>query len=253
MNASMSAAQRADALEAEMAAELDYIVVKSRLHMMAEGDLSPPPNAGAMIKANPKLRVLMGDDPRLPAMPEKPTLIDFFKLRFGPSMHLLQSARHAVKGGLPEKMVLACLLHDIAGAGFIRGDHGYWSAQLVEPYVDPEVSWAIRYHQALRFFPDESVGYEYPAMYTKLFGPDYKPEPYIERAHEYALNHKWYMTSRLLTVNDLYAFDPTVQVALEEFTDVVGRNFKQPKEGLGLDDSPAAHMWRTIMWPTRYL
>ena len=33
-----------------------------------------------MIRANPNLRVLMGDDPRLPAMPEKPTLIDFFKL-----------------------------------------------------------------------------------------------------------------------------------------------------------------------------
>ena len=57
-------------------------------------------------------------------MPEKPTLVDFFKLRFGPSMHLLQSARHAVKGGLPEKMVLACLLHDISTIGFIRGDHG---------------------------------------------------------------------------------------------------------------------------------
>ena len=49
--------QRADTLEAEMAAELDYIVVKSRLHAMAEGDMSPPPNAGAMIRANPKLRV----------------------------------------------------------------------------------------------------------------------------------------------------------------------------------------------------
>jgi hypothetical protein len=61
------------------------------------------------------------------------------------------------------------------------------------------------------------------------------------------------MTARLLTVNDLYAFDPNAQVALEEFTDVVGRNFKQPTEGLGFDASPSAHMWRTIMWPTRYL
>ena len=61
------------------------------------------------------------------------------------------------------------------------------------------------------------------------------------------------MTARLLTVNDLYAFDPNAQVALEEFTDVVGRHFKQPKEGLGFDASPSAHMWRTIMWPTRYL
>ena len=32
MNATMSVAQRADALEAKMAEELDYIVVKSRLH-----------------------------------------------------------------------------------------------------------------------------------------------------------------------------------------------------------------------------
>ena len=35
--------------------------------------------------------------------------------------------------------------------------------------------------------------------------------------------------------------------------DVVGRNFRQPEEGLGLDASPSSHMWRTIMWPTRYL
>jgi len=44
-----------------------------------------------------------------------------------------------------------------------------------------------------------------------------------------------------------------VRVELEEFTDVVGRHFRQPKEGLGFDRSPAAHMWRTINWPTRYL
>jgi hypothetical protein len=195
----------------------------------------------------------MGDDPRLPKMPERPTLFDFFKHRFGPSTHLLQSARLAMKRGENEKIVLACLLHDIANIGFIRGDHGYWGAQLVEPYVDPEVSWAIRHHQALRFFADESVGYEYPKAYVKLFGPDYKPEPYIQAAYREARKHKWYMTSRLITVNDLYAFDPAVRVNLEEFTDVVGRNFKQPKEGLGFDGSPTAHMWRTIIWPTKFL
>ena len=72
-----------------------------------------------------------------------------------------------MKAGLPEKMVLACLLHDIAVVGFIRGDHGYWGAQLVEPYVDEEVTWAIRAHQVLRFYPDESVGYEYPQSYVE--------------------------------------------------------------------------------------
>jgi hypothetical protein len=186
-------------------------------------------------------------------MPGKPTLIDYFKYRFGPANHLLQSARLAWKSGASEKVVLACLVHDIAIAGFIRGDHGYWAAQMLEPYVDEEVSWAIRYHQALRFYADESVGYAYPELYAKLFGPDYQPDEYIARDYEMARNHKWYMTSRLICVNDLYAFDPNVQVELEEFTDIVGRNFKQPKEGLGWDASPSAHMWRTIMCPTKYL
>ena len=189
----------------------------------------------------------------LPRMPERPTLFDFFELRFGPANHLMQSARLAQKSGAGEKIVLACLVHDIANIGFIRGDHGYWAAQLLEPYVDEEVSWAIRYHQALRFFPDESVGYKYPESYIRLFGPDYRPDPYIERDYQYARDHKWYMSARLITVNDLYAFDSNVRVELEEFTDIVGRHFKQPKEGLGFDASPSAHMWRTIMWPTKYL
>jgi len=50
------------------------------------------------------------------------------------------------------------------------------------------------------------------------------------------------MTARLICVNDLYSFDPTVQVRLDEFTDIVGRNFTQPKEGLGFDGSPTAHI-----------
>ena len=50
------------------------------------------------------------------------------------------------------------------------------------------------------------------------------------------------------------ADDPfTYTVELEESTDVVGRHFVPPVEGLGLDESPAAHMWRTINWPTRHL
>src|SRR5262247_2162747 len=245
----MTSLERAEAAEHAMSQELDRIVVKSVIYTSGDRDprqpLPPQQSQGKLY--------MMGPDSRLPRMPEKPTLFDFFKLRFGPSNHLLQSARLAQKNGLSEKLVLACLLHDVGNIGFIRGDHGYWSAQLVEPYVDPEVAWAIRHHQALRFFADESVGYKYPESYIKLFGPDYRPEPYIERAYKTARDHKWYMSARQLTVNDLYAFDPNVKVELDEFTDIVGRHFRQPEEGLGWDDSPSAHMWRTINWPTRYL
>ena len=246
----MTMTERADALEFQKSRELDRIAVRSAIYDSGERDPTeplprPPQPEGQYF--------LMGHDRRLPEMPDKPTLIDFFKYRLAPASHLLQSAALARKNGLDEKIVLACLLHDISIISFIRSDHGYWGAQLVEPYVDEEVAWAIRYHQALRFYPDESAGYAYPELYSRLFGEDYRPEPHIDAAYRYARNHKWYMSARLITVSDLYAFDPNTTVDLDEFTDIIGRHFRQPKEGLGFDNSPASHMWRTINWPTRYL
>ena len=242
--------EQADALEERMSRELDRLAVKSVLYQSGEID----PSRQQAPPENPRgLHFLMGPDPRLPPMPDKPTLIDFFRLRFGPSTHVLQSAKLALNGGHSEKIVMACLLHDIAVTGFIRSDHGYWAAQLIEPYVDEEVSWAVRAHQVLRFYPDESVGYEYPEAYVRFFGAHYRPDPYVDRAYQSALRHKYYMSARLVTMNDFYAFDPDVVVHLEEFTDIIGRNFRQPEEGLGFDDSPSAHMWRTIAMPTRFL
>ena len=93
----------------------------------------------------------------LDAMPDKPTLVDFFKLRFAPATHVLQSATDALKKGEKEETILACLLHDVV-LSLIKVDHGWWGAQMMEPYVSEKVSWGIRYHQALRFYPDPSVG-----------------------------------------------------------------------------------------------
>ena len=60
-------------------------------------------------------------------------------------------------------------------------------------------------------------------------------------------DHKWYMSGRMITVHDIYSFDPNVHVELEEFTDIIGRNFRQPEQGLGFDNSPVAHMWRAMI------
>jgi predicted HD phosphohydrolase len=246
----MTMLAKAEAADQALSEAMDrYVIVKAAIYTSGERD---PRESPAPQDARGRLH-LMGHDPRLPRMPDRPTLFDFFKYRFGPATHMLQSARLAQKNGVSEKIILACLIHDIATSGFIRADHGYWAAQLVEPYVDEEVTFAIRYHQVLRFYADESVGYHYPDSYVRLFGADFKPEPYLERAYRDARQHKYYMSARLLTVNDLYAFDPNVHVELEEFTDIVGRHFRQPEEGLGFDQSPSAHMWRTINWPTRYL
>ena len=57
----------------------------------------------------------------------------------------------------------------------------------------------------------------------------------------------------MITVNDTYGFDEDVNPSLEHFTDILARNFKQPKEGLGNDNSPSAHMWRVLINPDRPL
>jgi hypothetical protein len=199
--------------------------------------------------------MMMGDNPALPQMPKAPRLMDFFRLRFSQMAwkHLLQSAQNALDAGHEEKVVIACLLHDISNGALIRTDHGYWGAQLVAPYVSEEVAWAIRHHQALRYFADESVGYKYPDSYYAFFGRDYQPPEYIRRAYQEARAHRWYMTSRLVTVYDEYSFKDDWHVDPEIFTDIIGRHFREPEAGLGFDGSPTAHMWRTMIWPNNFL
>ncbi len=244
VTAATTMSEKADALEDAMSAELDKRRAKPKVCHVDGG--SP---FGSGDDDRPYFQHY---DPLLPEMPKEPTLMDFFKLRFAPASHVLQSARLAKINGHDETIITACLLHDI-GLNLMSTDHGYWCAQMIKPYVKEEIAWAIEKHQALRFFPDASVGYEYPEAYIRMFGADYEIQPYLEKAYEEARNHKWYMTSRLITINDLYSFDPDIEVDVEDFTDIMGRNFKQPKEGLGFDGSPVAHMWRTMIWPNNVL
>jgi len=198
---------------------------------------------------------MMGQNPELCVMPERPKLLDFFHFRFSDIayMHLLQSAKLALDGGQEEKVVVACLLHDIANGALLRSDHGYWGAQMIAPYVSEEIAWAVQQHQALRYFADESVGFKYPDAYNQFFGADYKPPEYLCKAHEEARNHRWYMTSRLITIYDIYSFQEGWDLDPDQFTDIIGRHFKEPEEGLGFDNSPAAHMWRSMIWPHNFL
>lgn len=209
----------------------------------------------ALARLSPDTVMMMGDNPALPRMPEAPTLLDFFRLRITgiTGRHLLTAAQRALEDGQEEKIVLACLLHDISNACLIRSDHGYWGAQMIAPYVAEEVAWAVQQHQALRYFADESVGYAYPESYHRFFGPDYVPPAYIRQEAEAARAHRWYMSARLVTLYDAYFFDETPAPDPEFLTDVIGRNFRQPSQGLGFDGSPTAHMWRTMIWPNNFL
>ncbi len=224
---------RADALESHMMSDLNSAIASKKYPTAAEVEAqieTRPYRSGVGFMMVPRTG---GNVKRLAPMPGNPTLADFFKLRFADTAnHVLQSANLARKNGMSEEVILACLLHDVVQE-IMRTDHGWWGAQLFEPYVSEKVSFAIRYHQALRYYADPSVGYEYPDLYKELFGADYIPPAYIEATYQMVRKHKWYMEPRMVAVNDLYAFDPNVIVTIEPFLDIIGRHFKQPKEGLG--------------------
>lgn len=257
----MTSEQKADALEAYMEEQLDEAVAQAtqeqapKYPTMAEIEAQNAKRTGIR-RGGGNIFNASGRDgqPRglLPKMSDRPTLLEFFEKRFAPANHVLQSATRALKTGMSEEIILACLMHDTVHA-LVKVDHGWWGAQIVEPYVSEKVTFAIRHHQTLRFYPDEKFGYEYPESYLRTFGEDYKPDPYLEENYKRVRDHKWYEYPRLVTVNDLYSFDPNAKVSIEPFVDIIGRHFKQPKEGLGYDNSPVAHMWRTIMFPDRPL
>lgn len=239
--------EKADQLETLM---LEGHTVQVMPPWLADVTREPPPGL-------PTGRFLMGDDPRLPAMPDRPALYDFYTCRVALNQtgiqHMLQSAALAQDKGLSDNVVLACLLHDISVTNLVRTDHGYWAAQLIEPYVDTEVTEAVRYHQALRYFAEPDYDYDYPAFYREVFGEDYKPAEYLEAARDFARTQPWYDTAMQVVVNDFYAFDANVRIELNRFEGVMKTAFRNPIEGLGFDASASAHMWRTLIWPNNFL
>ena len=245
----MSSEAKAEALEAYMIERLNPPQSGSEFPTAAEVEAQITTRhyrrgAGNLFMTRDGSNVAMLDP-----MPARPTIEDFFEHRFQRTRnHCFQSADRALKNGMEEEIVLACLLHDTVQE-LIKVDHGYWGAQMYGPYVPQKTSWAIQYHQALRFYADTESGYEYPDLYHRMFGEDYVPEPYLQAAEEYARNHQWYMYARMVTVNDLYAFQEGVVLSIEPYLDILGRHFKQPSEGLGYDNSPVAHMWRSIAMP----
>ncbi len=246
--AAMSSEAKADALEDHQQQMLNKSAAE-KFPTMADMDAQIETRPFRRGVGNLFVGAKGGNVKRLAPMPAAPTLLDYFQLRFHEiSNHVLQSANRAMKTGMSEEVILACLLHDTVHQ-LVKVDHGWWGAQMYAPYISEKATFAIRYHQALRFFDDPEHGYKYPDLYRRMFGEDYKPEPYIEATYKMVRNHKWYEEPRLVTVNDLYAFEPNVNPKIEQFTDIVARNFKQPKEGLGYDNSPSAHMWRTMAMP----
>ena len=101
----MTPEDKAEALEHYMMDELDSAAAAPKPEVPEQQDGPRSPRGTG--------RLFMPRERLYEPMPDKPTLLDFFNLRFAPARHVLQSAAHALKTDQPEETVMACLLHDV--------------------------------------------------------------------------------------------------------------------------------------------
>ena len=204
----MSSEAKADALEHHLAFQLNAAVAKkfpTAAEIAEKIDTRPTRRGVGNLFASPT-----GNVKRLPPMPESPTLLDFFSLRFTPRRIMFCRAR-----------IARCERH-------VGGDHsrlpaarrGAGTDQGRSRLVGRAALRALRFGKSRVRHPLSSgaallrrpcARLRVSGSLPQLFGDDYKPEPYIEATYKMVRNHKWYMEPRLVTVNDLYAFDPNVE------------------------------------------
>ena len=115
----MTSEEKADALEHYMEERLDELVLTQQqgsnppsYPTMAEIAAADAKRTGVRRGAGNIFNATGRDGQArgpLPAMSDRPTLLEFFEKRFAPANHVLQSATRALKTGMPEEIILACL------------------------------------------------------------------------------------------------------------------------------------------------
>ena len=125
--------------------------------------------------------------------------------------HSLQTATRAEADGADEDMIAGALIHDL-GDALAPENHSNYAAEIIRPYVRPEVTWVIEHH-----------GLFQKVYYAHHLGEDpdlraaYRGHPFYESCVRFC--ERW----------DQAAFDPEYPTRpLEHFEPLVRRIFSRP-------------------------
>ena len=124
--------------------------------------------------------------------------------------HSLQTATRAEADGADEEMIAGALIHDL-GDSLAPENHSNFAAEIIRPYVRPEVTWVVEHHGLFQM-----------VYYAHFLGQDpeqraaYRDHPYYESCVRFC--ERW----------DQAAFDPDYSTrALEHFEPLVRRIFSR--------------------------
>jgi predicted HD phosphohydrolase len=126
--------------------------------------------------------------------------------------HCLQTATYAQRAGADDEVIVASLCHDI-GKAISVPNHGAIAAEMLKPYVRPDVYHTIRHHQDFQ----GRHYYSYFGMPTDL-RETYRDEPWFALCEQFT--DDW----------DQVAFDPDGPTeSLEHFEPLVRQVFATAK------------------------
>jgi predicted HD phosphohydrolase len=126
--------------------------------------------------------------------------------------HSLQAATRAERDGADEEMIAAALLHDI-GDDLAPHNHAALAAEILRPYVRPEVTWIVAQHGAFQAY--------YYAHHT---GGD-------RNAREALRGHPWFNACAAFCERwDQASFDPDyAALPMDHFAPLLEQIFRRPK------------------------
>ena len=129
--------------------------------------------------------------------------------------HSCQTATLAERAGADDELVVAALCHDVGKAISVM-NHPRIAAEILRPYVRPEVHWTIEVHQDFQ-------GRHYYAH----FGGD--PDA-REKHRDELTSEEWTLAERFADEWDQIAFDPDYDtLPLSHFEPLVRKVFGQAK------------------------
>lgn len=126
--------------------------------------------------------------------------------------HCLQTATYAQRAGADQEMIVASLCHDVGKAVSVP-NHGSIAAEILKPYVRPDVYHTIKHHQDFQ----GRHYYGYFGMSTEL-RQQYRDEPWFSLCEQFT--DEW----------DQIAFDPNGPTEpLEHFEPMVREVFSRAR------------------------
>jgi predicted HD phosphohydrolase len=125
--------------------------------------------------------------------------------------HSLQAATRAERDGADEQMIAAALLHDL-GDDLAPHNHAALAAEILRPYVRPEVTWIVAQHGIFQSY-----------YYAHHYGGD-------RHARDALRGHEWFGACADFCENwDQSSFDPDYDtLPLAYFVPLLEQVFRRP-------------------------